>query len=216
MRNRITLIISLVSIILLAIVTIYGIEIGNFKILSISQIIEKNDSVNEKISEASKLTSVDYPERIEALNKTFDSYKIQKQKYQDLAGVSEGKSEEIYETKQYDISYLWRVLGKYATNRGLTLGIDVQKSTNNLYNFSFSLNGTYVDIIQFITDIENNSDLYFRIYNFKMSGSGTTITATFKVEDINIDPSTIAGAQTEITSDEEGKQLSNTINIFNK
>ena len=216
MRNRITLIISLVSIILLAIVTIYGIEIGNFKILSISQIIEKNDSVNEKISEASKLTSVDYPERIEALNKTFDSYTIQKQKYQDLAGVSEGKSEEIYETKQYDISYLWRVLGKYATNRGLTLGIDVQKSTNNLYNFSFSLNGTYVDIIQFITDIENNSDLYFRIYNFKMSGSGTTITATFKVEDINIDPSTIAGAQTEITSDEEGKQLSNTINIFNK
>ena len=185
MRNRITLIISLVSIILLAIVTIYGIEIGNFKILSISQIIEKNDSVNEKISEASKLTSVDYPERIEALNKTFDSYTIQKQKYQDLAGVSEGKSEEIYETKQYDISYLWRVLGKYATNRGLTLGIDVQKSTNNLYNF-------------------------------KMSGSGTTITATFKVEDINIDPSTIAGAQTEITSDEEGKQLSNTINIFNK
>ena len=216
MRNRITLIISLVSIILLAIVTIYGIEIGNFKILSISQIIEKNDSVNEKISEASKLTSVDYPERIEALNKTFDSYTIQKQKYQDLAGVSEGKSEEIYETKQYDISYLWRVLGKYATNRGLTLGIDVQKSTNNLYNFSFSLNGTYVDIIQFITDIENNSDLYFRIYNFKMSGSGTTITATFKVEDINIDPSTIAGAQTEITSDEEGKQLSNTINIINK
>ena len=216
MRNRITLIISLVSIILLAIVTIYGIEIGNFKILSISQIIEKNDAVNEKISEASKLTSVDYPERIEALNKTFDSYTIQKQKYQDLAGVSEGKSEEIYETKQYDISYLWRVLGKYATNRGLTLGIDVQKSTNNLYNFSFSLNGTYVDIIQFITDIENNSDLYFRIYNFKMSGSGTTITATFKVEDINIDPSTIAGAQTEITSDEEGKQLSNTINIFNK
>lgn len=216
MKNRITLIISLVSIILLAIVMIYGIEIGSFKILSISQIIEKNDNVNEKISEASKLTSVDYPERIETLNKTFNSYTIQKQKYQDLAGVSEEHAEEIYETKQYDISYLWRILGKYAANRGLTLGIDVQKSTNNLYNFSFSLNGTYVDIIQFITDIENNSDLYFRIYNFKMSGSGTTITATFKVEDINIDPSTIAGAQSEITSDEEGKQLSNTINIFNK
>lgn len=216
MRNRITLIISLVSIILLAIVTIYGIEIGSFKILSISQIIEKNDNVNEKISEASKLTSVDYPERIETLNKTFDSYTIQKQKYQDLAGVSEEQNEEIYETKQYDISYLWRVLGKYATNRGLTLGIDVQKSTNNLYNFSFSLSGTYVDIIQFITDIENDSDLYFRIYNFKMSGSGATITATFRVEDINIDPSTIAGAQTDLVSDEEDQQLSNTINIFNK
>lgn len=217
MRNRITLIISLVSIILLAIVTIHGIEIGSFKILSISQIIEKNDDVNEKISEASKLTSIDYPQRIETLNKTFDSYTVQKQKYLDLAGVSGEKNEEIYETKQYDISYLWRVLGKYATNRGLTLGIDVQKSTNNLYDFTFSLNGTYVDIIQFIMDIENNSDLYFRIYNFKMSGSGTTITATFKVKDINIDPSTIAGAQSDLLSDDEDKQLSsNTINIFNK
>lgn len=216
MRNRITLIISLISIILLAFLTINGIRLGSFEILSISQIIAKNDDVTAKINEASKLTSVDYPEKIENLNKTFNSYTIQKQKYQDLAGVSEEHAEEIYETKQYDISYLWRILGKYAANRGLTLGIDVQKSTNNLYNFSFSLNGTYVDIIQFITDIENNSDLYFRIYNFKMSGSGTTITATFKVEDINIDPSTIAGAQSEITSDEEGKQLSNTINIFNK
>lgn len=216
MRDRITLIIILVSIILLAFLTIYGIRLGSFEILSISQIISKNDDVNAKINEASKLTSIDYPERIENLNNTFDNYTIQKRKYEDLAGVSEQYSEDIYETKQYDISYLWRVLGKYATNRGLTLGINVQKSTNNLYDFTFSLNGTYVDIIQFIGDIENNSDLYFRIYDFKMSGSGTTITSTFLVKDINIDPSTIAGTQSEMISGEEDQQLSNTVNIFNK
>ena len=111
---------------------------------------------------------------------------------------------------------MWRVLGKYATNRGLTLGINVQKSTNNLYDFSFSLNGTYVDIIQFIGDIENNSDLYFRIYDFKMSGSGTTITSTFLVKDINIDPSTIAGTQSQMIPGEEDQQFNNTVNIFNK
>ena len=216
MRNRITLIISLISIILLAFLTINGIRLGSFEILSISQIIAKNDDVTAKINEASKLTSVDYPEKIENLNKTFDNYNIQKRKYQELAGVSEQYSEDIYETKQYDISYLWRVLGKYATNRGLTLGINVQRSTNNLYNFSFSLNGTYVDIIQFIADIENDSDLYFRIYDFKMSGSGTSITSTFLVRDVNIDPSTIAGSQSDITSDQRDQELSNTINIFNK
>jgi len=216
MRNRITLIISLISIILLAFLTINGVRLGSFEILSISQIIAKNDDVNTKISEASKLTSIDYPEKIENLNKTFDNYNIQKRKYQELAGVSEQYSEDIYETKQYDISYLWRVLGKYATNRGLTLGINVQRSTNNLYNFSFSLNGTYVDIIQFIADIENDSDLYFRIYDFKMSGSGTSITSSFLVRDVNIDPSTIAGSQSDITSDHMNQESSNTINIFNK
>lgn len=216
MRNRITLIISLISIILLAFLTINGVRLGSFEILSISQIIAKNDDVNAKINEASKLTSVDYPEKIENLNKTFDNYNIQKRKYQELAGVSDKYSEDIYETKQYDISYLWRVLGKYATNRGLTLGINVQKSTNNLYNFSFSLNGTYVDIIQFISDIENDSDLYFRIYDFKMSGSGTSITSSFLVRDVNIDPSTIANSQSDVISDETDKQFNNTINIFNK
>ena len=215
MRDRITLIIILVSIILLAFLTIHGIKLGSFEILSISQIIEKNDNVNERINEASRLTTVDYPQKIENLNKTFDDYTIRKRKYEDLVGVSEKYEEEIYETKQYDISYLWRVLGKYATKRGITLGIDVQKSSKNLYNFNFSLNGNYVDIIQFIVDIENNSDLYFRIYDFKMSGSGTSITSTFAVKDINVNPSTIAGAETEEFSDDR-QQLENTINIFNK
>ena len=58
-----------------------------------------------------------------------------------------------------------------------------------------SVSGEYVNIIQFITDIENDSDLYFRIYNFKMTGS-TTVTATFTVKNINIDVSTIRKTQT--------------------
>ena len=98
-----------------------------------------------------------------------------------------------YETKQYDISYLWRVLGKYAEKRKLTLGIEVtkQKNTQSSYTLNFNVSGQYTNIIRFITDIENDSDLYFRIYNFSMSGNGTNITANFAVKNINIDSSTI-------------------------
>ena len=197
MRNRITSIIILISIVLLAVGMFRGIKIGNLEILSISQIKEKNDGLHEKIDKASELTSVSYPNNIETLEKSFNDYTIEKEKYEELTGVSNKVIEETYETKQYDISYLWRVLGKYAENRGLTLGIDVQKAGkgSNTYNFNFTVSGTYTDTIQFISDIESDSDLYFRIYGFKMSGSGDVLTSNFSVRNINIDPSTIKDAQ---------------------
>lgn len=213
MRNRIITIIILVSIILLAVMMFRGIKIGNFEILSISQLKEKNDLLDKRIEAASELTSVDYPKKIETLDKSFDEYKLEKEKYEELTGNSIGNIEEMYETKQYDISYLWRVLGKYAENRSLSIGIDVQtsNSANSIYNLNFSVSGQYTNIIQFITDLENDSDLYFRIYNFKMTGS-STVTATFTVKNININPDTIKSANTSTGSESK----SNSINLSKK
>lgn len=190
MRNRVTIILFLVFILLLVYSCVVGIKIGNFQILSISQIIEKNNTLNEKITIASNLSSVDYPENVKTLEDTYTKHTIQKQKYEELVGFTEEDEKTIYETKQYDIGYLWRVFGKYATTRNLRIGMDVQKNSNvkeNLYNLNFSVAGEYVNISQFISDIENNSDLNFRIYDFKMSGSGEEISATFTIKNVNIE-----------------------------
>lgn len=197
MKRRITTIIILLSIILLALAMFHGIEFGKVKILSISQIKEKNESLDAKIEKASTLTSIDYPEKIQTLQETFEEYMIEKEKYEELSGISSDKVENIYETKKYDISYLWRVLGKMAEKRSVSIGMDVQKNNagNSSYNLAFTIAGEYVNIIQFITDLENESDLYFRIYDFNVSGSGTKITATFVVKNINIEESTIKAAQ---------------------
>ena len=194
MRGNVTLLIILISIILLSYIAIEGIKIGNFEILSVAQLIERNEELNDKINEASTLTTTNYTDNVKTLEETYERYKIQKQKYEELAGVTNEKNDEIYETKQYDIGYLWRVLGNYATKRNLNLGIQVQKNNTgkSSYNINFTLNGKYVNISQFITDIENNSDLYFRIYNFNLGGSGEVITATFTVRNINLDASTIS------------------------
>ena len=191
MRNRITLIITLISIIFILVATLNGISIGKFKILSISQLKDKDNTLNTKINEASTLTTINYPNNVDELNKTFDNYKVQKQKYEELVNITNSTNSEFYETKQYDISYMWRVLGKYAQNRNLTLGMDIQKSANNLYNFNFNVSGTYINISQFITDIENDSDLFFRIYDFSMQGNGTIINGKFTVRNVNINPTTI-------------------------
>lgn len=202
MKNEIITIIILISIILLAVFLFKGLNIGKLEILSIAQFKEKNENLSNKLDTAKNLTTEEFPQKVEKLDKTFEEYKNKKEKYEQLSGLSTEDGIGLYETKQYDISYLWRVLGNYAKKRYLTLGIDVQKSDSakSLYNFNFTVSGEYVNIIQFITDLENNSDLNFRIYNFKMSGSGTKITSSFKVESININPSTISSTQNDISN----------------
>lgn len=190
MRNRITLILFLVFILLLVYTTVIGVKIGNFQILSISQMIEKNNILNEKITVASNLSSVDYPENVKTLEDTYTRHTIQKQKYEELIGFTEGEDNKIYETKQYDIGYLWRIFGKYATTRNLKIGMDVQKNSSakeTLYDLNFSVAGGYINTSQFISDIENNSELNFRIYNFKMSGSGEEVTSSFTIKNVNIE-----------------------------
>lgn len=208
MRNKVTTLIILVSIAVLLIAALRGISIGRLQILSISSLQEKNSELNDKINDASELTAIDYPNNIETLEETYDKYEIQKQKYEELSDIAGQDGENAYESKQYDIGYLWKIFGKYATSRNLNIGMDVQKNNggnDNYYDLNFTVSGQYVNISQFITDIENNSDLYFRIYNFKMSGSGETITSTFTVKDVNIDPSTITTVTTNTTDTQTGE-----------
>lgn len=208
MRNRITMILLLVFVLLLVYTSVIGIKIGNFQILSISQIIEKNKTLNEKITIASNLSSVDFPENVKTLEDTYTKHKIQKQKYEELVGFAEDDDNKIYETKQYDIDYLWRTFGKYATTRNLKIGMDVKKSTSvkeTLYDLNFSVSGGYANISQFISDIENNSDLNFRIYNFKMNGNGEEVLANFTIKNVNIKEMLSTQTSTETDSD-----LSNT------
>lgn len=208
MRSRISSIIILGCIVLLLFATIEGIAIWGIEVISISQLLEKDQRLNEKIQETTELTSIEYADNIKKLEEKFEEFQIQKQNYEELVGITNENNKEIYETKQYDIEYLWRLLGKYAEQRGISLKLDIKKDnkTENSYNFNFTIEGNYINISQFMTDIENNSDLYFRIYNFKMTGKEieeeNEITgenekiiitvATFTVKNVNIDPSTVS------------------------
>ena len=193
MRNKIILTILLIVITLLLVVMFRGIEIGKFKILSVSQLKEKNEKLEQKITTASTLTSIEYPKSEQTLETTYNEYKIQKHKYEELSEFAGDEESQIYETKQYDIGYLWKTIGKYATKHNLVISMDVKNgSTASLYDLHFSVTGEYVNISQFIANIENNSDLYFRIYNFKMNGSSRIVNSSFTVKDINIDPSTLS------------------------
>ena len=206
MKNKIIMITLFVSIVLVLFLVIFGFKIGNFEIPSISKMIDKNNTINSKINEVTELTSIAYPERIGELEITIDSLNVQKEKYEQLSGFNLEDDIEFYETEKYDIGYLWTTLGQYATKNKIKLTIDVKQATGtDLYDLYFTVEGEYVNISTFITKIENDSDLLFRIYNFKLvpGSSEVDLKATFTVKDVNIDSATLIQQSNSLTSEED-------------
>ena len=203
MKNQIVSIMFLLITILLLVSIFNGIRIGGFEILSVSQLKSKDSELSTKINDAIILTSIEYPETIDDLEETYEQYNVQKQKYEEISGFAEDEKGKIYETKQYDIGYLWELVGKYAKKYNLTIDMSLQKSNNQqTYDLNFKISGQYVNICEFIAQIENNSDLSFRIYNFKMNGSSQIISSSFTVKDVNIDSSTISSSAVKLQSEE--------------
>ncbi len=187
MKNKIVFIVMVIFIILIAYFTIFGLNIGKLKISSISNIIEKNDKINQNIEQLTQLTSVTFPDKTKTLESTLNEFNVQKQKYEEIADL-DTNDDNVYEKEKYDISYLWTTLGKYANQNNISLSMNIKKASGvDLYDLEFTVQGEYVDISTFITKLENDSDLSYRIYNFKM----TSGSASFTVKDINIDSSTL-------------------------
>ena len=159
-----------------------GLTIGNFKILSVQQIIEGNDKLTAEISETEKLIRSNYPTELETLDSNVSSLLAAKEEYQDLADVST-KSEinKATTVETYTVEFLWTRLGRHATAEGVYLSYT---PTNNIIKFTVS--GDYIPILSFVSAIENDSKLGFRIENFKLIPGGNNLQATFETRNINI------------------------------
>ena len=181
---------SILIVLLLALccITIWkGINVFGIEILGITQIQEKNAALDNTISEATKLASTDYEKTLSDIETDIKKLKEEKKNYQDLVTVSDGS--EIKVTNQYqkyEIEYLWAVIGNHATSEGIELKMDlVAGSSQNLYNLNFTVNGSYIGIADFISSIENDPVLGFKIESFSMTGSDK-LQATFTCKDIEI------------------------------
>lgn len=203
MKSKIIITIFIVAIILFIVLATVGFKIGSFQIPSVSEIIAKNKQIYTGIEKASILTSSDYPQKISELDKTINNLNVQKQKYEQLSEFSDENNKSIYETEKYDIVYLWNTLGHYANKNSIKMTMDVKKTSNsNLYDLSFTVEGEYTDISTFITKLENDSELSFRIYNFKM----TKGKASFVVKDVNIDETSLIKQSTSVANINNNKK----------
>ena len=171
---------------------IQGVHIGSFEIPGIKIIQEKDDELDAKIQQAGKLAEKDYKQAVGDVTASSQQLKQQKKNYEDMTAIStdaEGKS--TNQIEKYEIETLWVRLGNHATSQGVVMQMDVIKgnsSTQDMYNLKFTATGSYISITDFISAIENDSTLGFKIEEFKMnpSSSGSDLQATFVCKDIAI------------------------------
>ena len=187
------ILIALLLVLLIAlncIAILNGVNILGLEILGIGQIKEKNNNLDAKIAQATTIASTDYPKALKDMEANLKKLEQEKKNYEDMVTISTGDQVQLANQYQkYEVEYLWTIIGNHATKEGVVIKIDiVAASGENKYNLNFTVNGSYIGITEFISDIENDSALGFKIENFSMKPGGSTqeLQATFTCKDIEI------------------------------
>ena len=204
MKDILITVISILLTVVIIICMVKGLTVGSFRILSISNIKQESLNLDNEVDELNNLKNVTYKKKIDDLQTATKDLTTAKQKYLDLASVS--SDEEIQEAnleQTYAMEFLWNKVGSYATKEGVTLKWDVSSTgVNNKYTLNFTTTGSYVGVISYIYALENDSDLAFRIENFKMTASGENVTATFTVNNVAIKAETISSTSSNNTNEQ--------------
>lgn len=194
MKNIIRMIATLVATALVILLMVKGLSIGSIKVYSISEIIEENSKLDNEINDLNKLKNEDYKKSLDSLSSSTKSLETSKQSYLDEASIStDSEIKEATISQNYSMEYLWNKVGSYATEEGVNLKWEVQSSGSGKYTLNFTVVGSYIAIINYVYDVENDSDLGFTILNFKMTGSDS-LTATFSVHDVSIKAESVTAA----------------------
>lgn len=206
----------LTVIIVLLLVLIYniltnGITIGSFQTFSIEQIKEKSQELKTKIEQTNIKIDSEYPNALNDLNVASKNMKNARDEYLRYSSLSsEADILEARTEKSYAIEFLWTKLGYHARENGVILTFQIASSgigANSTNDIKFTVNGSYIAITNFIYSIENDTDLDFRIQDFKMLPyQDEILQATFTVTNITVEGNT--SSQKTITQDEDSNDQS--------
>ena len=171
-------------------IAINGLNVGKIEVLGIRGINQKNSELDQKIQQATQLSTIDYQKAVDEVEENSKKLTEEKKNYEDMALLNtDSEGQATAQIQKYEVEALWVKLGNHATSEGATMKMDIVKGSStseNMYDLNFTVNGSYVSIIDFISDIENDSTLGFKIENFHMSGSGDSLQATFVCKEISI------------------------------
>ena len=179
-----------------------GTKIGSIEILGIKGIQKENKMLDETIKKAGKLAEKDFLIAQKEVKENTKKLKQEKENYEELTTVSqEGDIENSKQIEKYEVETLWVKLGNHSTSEGVDMDIKITSGTNEVkdsYNLNFTVTGSYISITDFISSIENDSTLGFKIENFKMVPSNSqNLKATFVCKDILIKDVTASPVQVE-------------------
>ena len=197
-----------------------GVQIGGMHISSIMQIDEGSKELEAKIQELNSLIDVEYPKKVKELEDASKQMQVAEDKYLNETNLSTDEElQTALQIENYDIERLWAKVGIHANNEGVNLKLVLNASasgSNETKDLAFTVDGTYIGITNFIYDIEDDEELNFRIYNFKMLPyQNEILRATFTVKDIRITQNSLNEAlnngQQNTAKDNETEENANTV-----
>ncbi len=169
----------------------YGFSLGNMHIYSVPSIKEENAKLDKKIADATKLKNEDYPQNYTLLETAYKKLVQEKENYEQMLalGVDEN-GQPLNKIQEYEIERIWVVMGNYAKKQGVDLKLDVTSNNaiSKTYDLTFTAIGGYIQITDFLYDIERDSTLVFKLENFKMLPQASTdeLAASFTCKDIKL------------------------------
>lgn len=212
--------------ILLAVLTYFtisnGVSIGSFKALGLKGLKEQDSQIQSKVETASSLTSSEYPSKLSELNQNAKNLLSKKEEYTDLTTYStDDQIQAANELQEYEVEYLWAEVGKYATKEGIKIKMDISTASSGgqsadgrkMYDLNFTAEGAYIGIALFLSDLQDDSFLEFKIENFALAKGESTenLKATFVVKDVPIKIDNLS-ANTSTDSDTTGTATNTTNN----
>lgn len=206
--KKILIILLIILLVTLSYFAIFkGITLGNFEVLSVERIQQENDKLTQEIEATEKLMHSDYAQKTDELKRTVEGLMEAKDEYLELESVSTDKQlKEATKQETYKIEYIWTRIGSHATSEGVELKLDVtagETGEEENKNLLFTVTGNYIAVINFVLSIEDDSQLGFRIENFKiLPGSGENgRQATFTIRNVRIKTENANSAATSATPD---------------
>lgn len=218
MKNILITVITVLITVLIIVLMVRGLEIGNLKILSVSEIKENSEELDKKIENLNTLKNATYKKRVSDLETSIKNLTKSKKEYLDIASTStESEIKEANQEQTYAMEFLWNKVGSYATSQGVNLKwVVTPTGTENKNKLTFTAVGSYIGIINYVYALENDSELLFKIENFKIvSGDSTeALTATFDVLNIAIkQESAVNNVSSGITESTMKEEFSDENNI---
>jgi hypothetical protein len=209
-RKIIFIVILALSVFLCYTVVSDGVEIGS--LLTISNYTDVQDSSKEidtLISQLVNVNEIEFKSRKASLTTAIKAYKDAKEEYDEMASTIESTDDEDSNTSLvdiYDVDFLWTVVGNYATEEGITLKMDITKSTTSslisdnytICDLKFTISGDYIALTDFIYDIEDDSKLGFEISSFEIAKGGENLQATFTVKEVPINNENLTELQSSV------------------
>ncbi len=236
MRN-----VSLTIILILLIFGCYQLAYGNSemvreKVASVKELEVASKRLNTQVAALEKSSTDEFSAKKKQLSDTVQNYREAKQEYEQVvAQFSTETATSLLEMQEndlkdiYDVDFLWTIVGNYATEEGINLKFDVVKNTtsaSSLNNTStnyivcdlkFVITGKYINLTDFIYDIEDDDRLNFEINNFDMEKGESDLKVTLTVREVKINSDNLTDTISSMTTPtpETNNTANNTTNTTN-